>query len=290
MLFSLAITSCLLSLVLAAPASSNSNMAIDISQFKASDEAVGLKDDFVTFNWKKEDGKTLVDRTFYFELRYPAAILVTDFLKGGDVYEISDNGEVIGTTSEAEGDDDDDMYAETPDDAVEEDGFSKVSIPLEKGKHQVTISVKESSNESGSGAVRLTKHVESFYKKDGWKRSTDDDDSDIDEEDDNSVHDNRDWKRDDKSWKYDDKIWKHVNKGDHGIHDDVGEHNQPKATKYYYVYFTDTKTKTVQAHAHDHPRPHIYVNEPVTTIASTSFVTLTHTKFGMLSLPFLTIH
>lgn len=74
-------TALLAHLALAAPATSQSNMAIEAEQF-AAQGSVELKDTFETFNWKKTEEESEVDRTFSFDLTQPAELQVTDFLQG----------------------------------------------------------------------------------------------------------------------------------------------------------------------------------------------------------------
>ncbi|CAO3700092.1 unnamed protein product [Rhizopus stolonifer] len=228
MRFSLAIASSLLlaQLALAAPAA-KTNMAIDLKEFKnAQISPLSFQNSFETFNWKKEgEENTVVDRVFSFDLDEPAQLQVTDFLQGGDVYEIMDNGEVVTLTSDSTAADD--LYAATPEQALENEGFSKANIPLAAGKHEITINVAGAVSNSGSGAVRLVQNVQALFKEkddDDWEHDDKDDkeDSDSDYDDDSDSEDG--WDHDDKDdeWEHDDKDdeWEHDDKDDEWEHDD----------------------------------------------------------------------
>ncbi|KAG1448781.1 hypothetical protein G6F56_008847 [Rhizopus delemar] len=328
MRFSLAIASSLLlaQLALAAPAA-KTNMAIDLKEFKnAQISPLAFQDSFETFNWKKEgEENTVVDRVFSFDLAEPAQLQVTDFLQGGDVYEIMDNGEVVTLTSDSTAAND--LYAATPEQALENEGFSKANIPLAAGKHEITINVAGAVSDSGSGAVRLVQNVQALFKeKDDDDREHDDkddkDDSDSDYDDDSDSEDewehdddkdgewehdddkDGEWEHDDDEdeWSHDDKEWKHGGKK-HGGKKHGGKKNggkeevkEPEITKYYYVYYTETQTETISIHAHNHEhendRAHhrILINEPRPASASMVVPMAPKAKASMLSLPFLPIH
>lgn len=170
-------------------------MAVNLNEFEASQiSALELKEDFETFHWIKEDQDTTVDRTFTFELKEPAELQITDFMKGGDIYEVMDNGKSIGKTSEVQ--DAADLYAATPEEALEDERFSKAAYPLEAGAHNITIKVTDSLNENGTGAIRIVQKMQSFHKK-GGKKDDDDDEDDDDKDDYKDDYKKDDYKKDD---------------------------------------------------------------------------------------------
>lgn len=190
------IAAVVLASVHAAPAvNAPSNMAVDPKEFEASQvAALALKEDFETFHWIKEASQdAMVDRTFAFELKEPAELQITDFMMGGDIYEVLDNGKSIGKTSEVQ--DAADLFAATPEEALEDERFSKAAYPLEAGAHKITIKVSDSMNENGTGAIRIVQKMQSFHKKKGGKKDHDDDD---DKDDDDKGDDDDDDKDDDK--------------------------------------------------------------------------------------------
>ncbi|KAI9263057.1 hypothetical protein BY458DRAFT_240671 [Sporodiniella umbellata] len=264
MRFSLAIASSILlaQLAIAAPATSDakSNMAIDLKDFQGSQVTpLAFQDTFETFHWKKDgEDNTVVDRVFSFDLTEPAELQVTDFLQGGDVYEIMDNGEAVGLTSDAANED---IFAASPEQALKNEGFSKANIPLAAGKHEITISVAGSSSDNGSGAVRLVQNVQALYKgaSGDWDEGKHHHDYEGEHEEDWEEEEDED----DEDWEWDD--------------------DEDEVTKYLYVYYTETQTETVSIHAHNHEddrrdhdrdherdraHPRILINEP--TVASVS--------------------
>ncbi|CEP09079.1 hypothetical protein [Parasitella parasitica] len=160
-----------------------SNMAVDPKEFKALQvSTLELKEDFETFHWIKADQDAMIDRAFTLDLKEPAELQITDFMMGGDVYEIMDNGISIGKTSNVE--DAAELFATTPQEALEDERFSKAAYPLGAGAHEITIKVASSLNENGTGAIRIVQNMQSFHKKGGKK--------DDDEDDDNKEHDDGD--------------------------------------------------------------------------------------------------
>ncbi|ORZ24698.1 hypothetical protein BCR42DRAFT_95041 [Absidia repens] len=191
---------------------------------------------FQTFNWATKEGKTSVDRSFSLDLTEPASLQITDYKLGGDMYEISDNGKIIGMTSNSNSTTN--AFAETPEDAVADKRFSRGEFNLAKGHHDITINVHQSPYGVGSGAVRVVKKLQALYGKDhdddddddeDWEKH-DDDDDDYDDDDDDD-----DWEKDDHDddWEKDDHEdgWKkHGNK-----HKGSKKHGKKKVV---YVYHT----------------------------------------------------
>jgi hypothetical protein len=101
---------------------------------------------------------------------------------GGDTYEVTDNGVAIGKTSKVDHTSEfsRSVYASSSEDAFHQNntGFSKASFPLSLGNHTIAINVLDSANESGTGAVRISRKVQSFYKKNKHNDWHDDEDED----------------------------------------------------------------------------------------------------------------
>ncbi|KAI9256176.1 hypothetical protein BY458DRAFT_578903 [Sporodiniella umbellata] len=285
MRFSIAFASATLlaHLALGAPAT-QPNMAIESGQFMPQG-AIDLKDSFETFNWKKTEEGSEVDRTFSFELTQPADLQITDFLQNGDSYEVLDNGNILASTSNVASSQE--AFAATPEQALEDERFSRANIPLAAGKHDIVINVQSSQSENGSGAIRLVQKVQRLYNEElgdednSWENEGDDEHT-SDNSDEGEYENDNDNDNDDEDEEGDDE------EGDDEEED--GDDEDKQATKYMYVYFTTTATQHEEAIENGHGRPLLLVDEPLTTIASTSYITMTSTKFGMLSLPFLTIH
>lgn len=88
------------------------------------------------------------------------------------MFEVLDNGKSIGSTSEPG--ERDSVYAATPEEALEEEGFSKGAYALDAGQHQMTIKVAESLHENGTGAVRVVQILQAFYNSKEVDKSHDD--------------------------------------------------------------------------------------------------------------------
>lgn len=227
---SLALISAFLLASVNASAVYRSNMVVEPKTFKIAFQAstLELKEDFETFHWMKEDqDSTMVDRTFAFELKEPAELQITDYMMGGDTFEVMDNGKSIGKTSKVQQDVNViDLYAATPEEALKDGRFSKAVYPLEAGSHKITIKVADSLSENGTGAIRIVQKVQSFYKK----RSVKDDDGDNGDEDDKDNEDDKDDK-DDK-----DDEDNEGDEGDENYKDDENDEDDEDDKPYYKNY------------------------------------------------------
>ncbi|CAO3598678.1 unnamed protein product [Absidia cylindrospora] len=229
MRFTLAlVSSALLATAMAAPtAPSNSDGESKVATTTTSSPLdYGLN--FQTFNWATKDGKTNVDRSFTLDLTEPASFQITDYKLGGDMYEVSDNGKVIGMTNASNGTAA--AFAETPEEAVADKRFSRGEFNLAKGHHEITINVHNSPYSVGSGAVRVVKKLQALYGKD-HDDDDDHDDKDYDEDD----EDDEDWE-DDKEWDDDEDYeddWEDDNYHEHK--EKGGKYNKKKVV---YVYRT----------------------------------------------------
>jgi hypothetical protein len=145
------------------------------------------------------------------------------------MYEVSDNGKIIGMTSSANGTAA--AFAETPEEAVADKRFSRGEFNLAKGHHEITINVHKSPYGVGSGAVRVVKKLQALYGKDH-----DDDDDDEDDEDDKDWDhdDDKEWDHDDDEDDEDDKDWEHDDDKDDKHH----KHGKKHGKKVVYVYHT----------------------------------------------------
>ncbi|KAI7872284.1 hypothetical protein BDF14DRAFT_1751609 [Spinellus fusiger] len=212
--------------------------------------------EYETFNWKSDASGSAVDRTFTVELSEPAELMVTDLRLTGDVYEIVDNGVVLGQTTPTE--DDASVYIADPDEAERDSRVSKGTFALEAGAHEITINVADSTNELGVAAVRLVQgsQIQSLYKKDH------DDDDDDDEEEDEEDEEDEDW-------------------SEHKSHD----------KKTVYIYYTVPEKPTTSTH--EVPTITLVSTLPTETITVTSpataYETVTVQQYALLSMPFLTI-
>lgn len=71
-----------------------------------------------------------------------------------------DNGVSIGKTTKLDPVASDKFfYAATPEEALYNTRFSQASYPLDAGVHLINIAVADSTNESGTGAVRVVPKV-----------------------------------------------------------------------------------------------------------------------------------
>ncbi|KAL9540384.1 hypothetical protein MBANPS3_009709 [Mucor bainieri] len=282
------IAAVVLASVHAAPAvNAPSNMAVDPKEFEASQvAALELKEDFETFHWIKEDQDAMVDRTFAFELKEPAELQITDFMMGGDIYEVLDNGKSIGKTSEVQ--DAADLFAATPEEALEDERFSKAAYPLEAGAHKITIKVSDSMNENGTGAIRIVQKMQSFKKK-GGKKDDDDDKDDDDKDDDDKDDDDEDEDEDDDD-EDDDKDDDEDDEDEDDDDDEDHKHGgkgKGKGGKKKPVWIVHTITTSEP--------PTVTVTSATGTVTSfstetsTSEVTTTVSVTRLLDLPFLTV-
>ncbi|KAG2202431.1 hypothetical protein INT46_001327 [Mucor plumbeus] len=223
---SLALVSAFLLASVNAIAVYRSNMVIEPETFKVASEAftLELKEDFETFHWMKEtQDSTMVDRTFAFELKEPAELQITDFMMGGDAFEVMDNGNLIGKTSSVLQDVNViDIYAATPEKALKDKRFSKATFSLEAGLHEITIKVANSLYENGTGAIRIVQMIQPLYKR-GEHHDDDEDDEDNDEDNDDDDDDDRD----------DEDFEDYGDYGDYGDDEDYGEY---KDDEDYYKY------------------------------------------------------
>ncbi|CAO3596226.1 unnamed protein product [Absidia cylindrospora] len=249
-------TALLASVAMAAPSPQrNTDGEVNVSARTATPTPLDYDLKFQTFNWATKEGKTNVDRSFSLDLTEPASLQITDYKLGGDMYEISDNGKIIGMTSNSNGTTN--AFAETPEDAVADKRFSRGEFNLAKGHHDITINVHQSPYGVGSGAVRVVKKLQALYGKDhdddddddeDWEKHDDDDDDhdDHDDDDDDWEKDDHDddWEKDDHDddWEKDhhDDDWKK----DHHDDDWKKHGNKHKGGKKYgkkkvvYVYHT----------------------------------------------------
>ncbi|KAI8331611.1 hypothetical protein EDC96DRAFT_32491 [Choanephora cucurbitarum] len=111
---------------------------------------VELRDDaFVPFHWKGRSGFS--STTFHIDVVDEASVFVTDYLDSGDIFELYDNDQLVGSTSDTN---DLSIFKATPEEAVKEDGFSKGLFLLTEGSHTITIKAL-SPHTKGTGAIRL---------------------------------------------------------------------------------------------------------------------------------------
>lgn len=92
-----------------------------------------------------------------------------------------DNGKSIGKTSELEENPvskESIAYVMTPEEALDDERFSKAGYFLEAGKHEITIKVAESLHQNGTGAVRVVQTLQSFYNTKEVDKPDDDNDDD----------------------------------------------------------------------------------------------------------------
>ncbi|KAI8144245.1 hypothetical protein BJV82DRAFT_712768 [Fennellomyces sp. T-0311] len=118
-------------------------------------------DGFVKFQWNGQQTRT----TFTLTLDTPGRIQLVDYRdRDGDVFKVYDHGEYLGETSFTPGNTQ--LFASTPEEALEDPRFSQGTFPLEAGKHMITVHVPSSG--AGTAAIRLVldDHAEkSFAKK-----------------------------------------------------------------------------------------------------------------------------
>ncbi|KAG0814132.1 hypothetical protein G6F19_005252 [Rhizopus arrhizus] len=205
----------------AASVFANSNADFNPVNFVAEEVPSSLTDSFVNFRWNGESA--VAQQTFNLIVEDTARIQVTDFKNRGDRFEVFDNGKSLGTTSEVSAEADQEAFAATPEEALEDERFSKGVFTLEKGEHKITIKAT-GPYEAGTAAIRILDHANvAFHKKDD---DDDDDDDDKDwhhDDDDDDDDDDKDWHHDGGRHHDDDddKDWHHDG-GRH--HDDDDDH------------------------------------------------------------------
>ncbi|CEP14144.1 hypothetical protein [Parasitella parasitica] len=161
-----------------------------------------LTNEFVTFRWKGEEAVAM--ESFDVNVENTARIQVTDFKNRGDMFEVFDNGQSLGMTTKVDALKDEEVFAATPEEALNDDRFSKGIFDLAKGEHKITIKAV-GPYEAGTAAIRvLDQGNVAFHKKSGH----DDDDDEDDDDDKKHGHGHHDDDDDD-----DDKKHGHSHKG-----------------------------------------------------------------------------
>ncbi|KAI9318743.1 hypothetical protein BX666DRAFT_1537447 [Dichotomocladium elegans] len=194
----------LASLALAAPATVHKREADDGAAAAAAPPAqveniaLEIGDKFQPFHWDTADDVKTVDRKFTFTLTEPAQLQITDYKLGGDSFEVMDNGVALGSTSNASSDEG--LFANTPEDALQDERFSHGTFELAAGDHEITVKVANSPYPDGTGALRIVQKVQALYKGD------DDDDDDYHDkkkkdDDDEDCEDEEEYKKDEGEWK-----------------------------------------------------------------------------------------
>ncbi|KAI9321511.1 hypothetical protein BX666DRAFT_1902959 [Dichotomocladium elegans] len=202
MRFSLALVSSamLATAAFAAPAlrSDNTDMKVS-SEAPAAAIPLELGEAFQAFHFSMKDDRKVVDRTFVLDLPESAELQITDYMLGGDSFEVVDNGAVIGSTRvEAETNEGANIMAEMPENALQDKRFSHGSFVLAPGHHEISLNVIASPHSDGTGAIRLVRQVNSFL-------AGDDGDDDKDDDDEDCEDDEKDYKEDKEEKKWDGK-------------------------------------------------------------------------------------
>ncbi|KAI9280757.1 hypothetical protein BY458DRAFT_487309 [Sporodiniella umbellata] len=184
----------------AAVAVASSNSDFNPVSFAASEKVSSeLSGEFTTFRWKGDS--SIAQETFDVVVEDTARIQVTDYKNRGDSFEIFDNGKLVGATSEVSGEADEKAFAATPEEALEDDRFSKGVFTLGKGEHKITIKAT-GPYEAGTAAIRLLDHAEvAFHKQSGGKDDDDEEDWHHDDKDDKEEWHKADH---DDGWNHDD--------------------------------------------------------------------------------------
>lgn len=113
------------------------------------------------------------------------------------------------------------MFAETPEEALDDERFSHATFVLGAGEHEISLNALDSANAEGSGAIRIVPQVNAFhkdYKKKGgdWDDDKkkkggdwdDDDDDEWDDDKDDKWDDDDEWDdKDDDKWSGKDDKW-----------------------------------------------------------------------------------
>ncbi|CAO3653069.1 unnamed protein product [Mucor fragilis] len=170
-----------------------------------------LTNEFAIFRWKGDEA--VAKETFNVNVENTARIQVTDFKNRGDIFEVYDNGKSLGMTTKVDALKDEEVFAATPEEALNDDRFSKGIFDLAKGEHKITIKAM-GPYEAGTAAIRMLDHANVDFHKKGGKGHHDDDDDD----------DKHDHKGDDDDEDDDDD--KHGHKG--GDDDDDDDHKGGK--------------------------------------------------------------
>ncbi|ORY96861.1 hypothetical protein BCR43DRAFT_524892 [Syncephalastrum racemosum] len=131
---------------------------------------VELTDAFADFHWSGNEA--MAQETYTVNLEQPSRIQITDFKNRGDSFEIYDNDKLLGKTSEVEQNKDDQVFAATPEEALEDERYSKGTFDLEEGEHKITIKAS-GPYEAGTAAIRLIDGVDQNVltkkkSKGGW--------------------------------------------------------------------------------------------------------------------------
>ncbi|KAF7729762.1 hypothetical protein EC973_003840 [Apophysomyces ossiformis] len=109
--------------------------------------------EFDFFHWTgKRDAEAL--ETFVADLERPAILQITDFKNRGDMFQVFDNDRHIGQTSVVMMTEDDDTFAETPEDALMDSRFSRGIFRLDSGPHRIVIKAN-GPFDAGTAAIRL---------------------------------------------------------------------------------------------------------------------------------------
>ncbi|KAF7728215.1 hypothetical protein EC973_006496 [Apophysomyces ossiformis] len=116
--------------------------------------AAQLTENFSTFRWNGQEAT--VKETFDITLDAPASVQITDFKNRGDVFEVYDNGKLLGQTSAVERIQDGEVYAATPEEALKDSRFSNGIFPLSQGQHKLSIKAM-SPYDAGTAAIRLVR-------------------------------------------------------------------------------------------------------------------------------------
>ena len=174
---------------------------------QADSPAVPLTNSFTTFRWKGEEA--VAKESFELEVDDAARIQVTDYKNRGDSFEIFDNGVSIGTTNKVDVNKDEQVFAATPEEALNDERFSKGVFDLAKGSHVITIKAT-GPYEAGTAAIRLMDRAGiAFLKKSDKNKHDDDkddgDDKDDDDKDDDDKDDDKDQDDEDEEKDYGDK-------------------------------------------------------------------------------------
>lgn len=183
---------------------------------KAVSASASLTNEFVNFRWKGEEATA--QESFDLNVENTARIQVTDFKNRGDMFEIFDNGKSLGFTTKVDALKDEEVFAATPEEALNDERFSKGTFDLAKGEHKITIKAV-GPYEAGTAAIRVLDHANvAFHKKE-----KDHDDDHDDDDDDDDKHDHKDDDDDDDDDKHDHKGDDDDDKHDHkGDDDDEG--------------------------------------------------------------------
>ncbi|KAL9540202.1 hypothetical protein MBANPS3_009819 [Mucor bainieri] len=194
-----------------------------------------LTNEFVTFRWKGEEA--VAKESFDVNVENNARIQVTDFKNRGDIFEVFDNGKSLGMTTKVDALKDEEVFAATPEEALNDDRFSKGIFDLAKGEHKITIKAM-GPYEAGTAAIRMLDHANvDFHKKKGGKGDHDDDDEDDEDDkkhghkgDDDDDEDDEDDKGGKGDWHKDDEEDDEGGKGDwhKGGDDEDHEHEGGK--------------------------------------------------------------